>query len=129
MGLKPWSGDFASFRKVTGPRMTGRVWMPSSFASRSDRRVSSTKGRMSDRRQLRHEVVIVCFKPFGHFHRGYALPLNGMPVTGVSATRSIALRPARHREVDVERHLAACPAVTSWHGADHCCRVEHVVIE
>jgi hypothetical protein len=41
----------------------------------------------------------------------------------------VAVRAARHREIDVERDIAAVPAVARRNRADHDAGVEHMVVQ
>lgn len=80
-------------------------------------------------REFRHYVMIVGVEPFGHFHRGKAMPTGRRLVTGISTICGLTLIAARHGEIDIEWDLAVSPGVSCRNGADHGDCVEHVVIK
>ena len=65
--------------------------------------------------ELGDDVVVVRVEPLRHLHRG--------------DVATLPLAPSRHREVGVQVHPVAGPAVALGHGADQGARVEHAVVE
>src|SRR5881296_666083 len=79
--------------------------------------IHGLRGRQAERLsrlEFGHEVVVVRVEPLRHFHRRDVPPAR--------------LDAARHREVRVDVHRTARPAVALRHGAHQRARIEHPVV-
>lgn len=128
--MKPFSDDFANLRKVNRSKQD-RASVNAERLGLEEMidRFRRREGKALIVREFRHNVVIVGVEPFGHFHRGKAMPVGRMLVTGMSTISGLTLVAARHGEIGIEWDLAVSPGVSCWHDADHGDGVEHMVIK